>query len=85
MIRLFTSPISSCIALCFAQWRKIIFAANNKSCAHTHRKDELIKFNENHSYNWNGCGKLALGQGLCLSYGTPPKPKSDPSMNCMNE
>lgn len=45
-------------------------------------QDELIKFNENHSYNWNGCDKLAIGQGLCLSDGTPPKPKSDPKAEC---
>lgn len=40
---------------------------------------DLVDFNNNgHSYNWEGCDKLAIGQGLCLSEGTPPKPECGP-------
>ena len=36
---------------------------------------DLVDFNNNgHSYNWEGCDKLAIGQGLCLSEGTPQNP-----------
>lgn len=40
---------------------------------------DLVDFNNNgHSYNWEGCDKLAIGQGLCLSEGTPLKPECGP-------
>ncbi|KAH8806182.1 class V chitinase-like protein, partial [Xylogone sp. PMI_703] len=41
--------------------------------AHTISVDDIERFNA-HTWGWQGCGNVQLGQIICLSTGTPPFP-----------